>query len=260
MTIQPPAHRQREPRAHVDVVLHEQAGRGEGVGEPRNIGGTVGIVLDRGPGDPRMPSGRSPHRELGEARAVAISLPGLPEPVVVRLLREGGAGGDDGAPGQRLPQGAEVLAARVEGLPVGGSRGRQDAARRRAAGAGLAGRARREEQRPALPVVPEEPRPHDAAAVTGHVRPPVAVDVREVLPVAAAEQGHPPRVGQRRRQPQHAVGRAPRRPVEQELPLRLVAGPPRQQVDDAAHGARPVERGSDPLDHLHLPEVHRRDL
>ena len=155
MAIQPSAHRQRQPGSQIDIVLHEQAGRGEGIPEPRDVGGLVGVVLDRGAGDPCMPSRRPAHREFGKGRIVAIPFEGLPEPVVVRLAREGGARGHDGAAGQCLPQGADVLAARIEGFPVGGSRGWQHLVRAGAAGAGLAGRAGREEQRPALSVVPE---------------------------------------------------------------------------------------------------------
>ena len=78
--------------------------------------------------------------------------------------------------------------------------------------------------------------------------------------MSAADQGHPPVAGQRCGEPEHAVGAAPRRLVEQDLPFRFAAGPTRQEVDHAAHGAGPVQGGSHPLDDLHLPEVHRRDL
>ena len=85
VVVQPSARRQRQPGSHIDVVLHEQAGRGEGVREPRDVGGLVGVVLDCGAGDPRMPSRRPPHREFGEARVVAIAFEGFPELVVVPL-------------------------------------------------------------------------------------------------------------------------------------------------------------------------------
>ena len=260
VVVEPPAHRQGQPRPHVDVVLHEQARGGEGVSEAGDVVGTVGAVLDRGPRDQRVPPRRAPHRDLGEGRIVAVALEGLPTSMLVPLAREGGARGHDGAPGQGLPQDAEVLAARVEGFPVRRFHRGEHAPRLGAAAAGLAGRAGREEERPALPVVPEEPRADDAAVVAGHVGPPVAVDVRPTLPVAAADQGHAPRLGQRRRQPQHAVGGAAGRLVEQDLALGLVAGPARQEVDDAAHRPGPVEGRRDPLDDLHLPQVHRRDL
>ena len=78
--------------------------------------------------------------------------------------------------------------------------------------------------------------------------------------MSAADQGHRPGVGERAGEPEHSVGAAPRRLVEQDLPLRFVAGPTRQEVDHAAHGAGAVQGGSHPLDDLHLPEVHGRDL
>ena len=40
----------------------------------------------------------------------------------------------------------------------------------------------------------------------------------------------------------------------------LGAWTPRQQVDDAAHRARAVQRRRHAFDHLDLPEIHRRDL
>ena len=76
-------------------------------------------MFDRGAGDPGMPARRSPHGDFGEAGFVAVAFQGRPEPVVVPLAREGGAGGHDRALSHRLPQGAEVMAAGVEGLPVG---------------------------------------------------------------------------------------------------------------------------------------------
>ena len=76
-------------------------------------------MLDRGAGDPRMPARRTPHRDFGEAGFVAVALQGRSEPVVAPILRDGCARVDDGASGHGLPQGAEIISAGVESLPVG---------------------------------------------------------------------------------------------------------------------------------------------
>ena len=63
-----------------------------------------------------------------------------------------------------------------------------------------------------------------------------------------------------RREKRHGVGRAARGPIEQELLAPAPRRTPRQEVDDAAHRARAVERGRHALDDLDLAEIHRRDL
>ena len=81
--------------------------------------GFVRVVLNRGAGDPRMPARRPPHSDFGKAGFVAVAFEGRPEPVIVPLACDRGTGGHDRALSHRLPQGAEVISAGVEGLPVG---------------------------------------------------------------------------------------------------------------------------------------------
>ena len=124
----------------------------------------------------------------------------------------------------------------------------------------LVGEARRGEERPAVSAVPEQPRTHDRPLVARQIGPRIVVHVGRLLPVAATQQRGTPTARERRGEKGDRVGRAARRAIQQELPCWLSGGTPREQIDDAAHGAGAVQRRRHALDDFDLPEIHRRDL
>ena len=73
------------------------------------------------------------------------------------------------------------------------------------------------------------------------------------LAVRAAEEGPAPPLAQPLGRPEHAVGAAERRRVEQQLDFALVAWPARDEVDDAEVALHPIgpERRPDPSRRCH---------
>ena len=136
---------------------------------------------------------------------------------------------------------------------------RRRAARRRASAPVLIERAECCEDRVARAVVPREPRAHLRAAEHRQVAPAVVIEIGPILPVRAAEDAVAPARVQRLRQPYRPIGAAVIRPVHEHLVFGGLR-PPRYEVDDAADRRHAVERGGDPLDHLDLREIHRRNL
>ena len=62
------------------------------------------------------------------------------------------------------------------------------------------------------------------------------------------------------RRKQHGIRSTAACPVDQRFARRILAGPPGNQVDDAAEGAGAIERGRHALDHLDLSQVRGRNL
>ncbi len=122
---------------------------------------------------------------------------------------------------QELAERAGVVAMRFERLDIRLTGCGQYRPARRAAIAIFVGETRGREQRAAVASVPEDSRPEDRPVVSRKVRPPVVIDVVDLLPVSAAEQRSAPAARERRREERNRVGRAARRPVQQELALRF---------------------------------------
>ena len=78
--------------------------------------------------------------------------------------------------------------------------------------------------------------------------------------MSARQHGATPALASRTREIHHGIRRTERRGVEQRVIGGFITWPAREQVHDTAHRTGAVESGCDPLDHLHLSEVHRRDL
>ena len=161
--------------------------------------------------------------------------------VLIRIRERRARGDDVPFAEERLAGRAAVETTRVERFDVWRAGRRQYASRHRAAAAVLPGRAGRREKRTAAVVVPEHARPDDTAGVARQIRPRVVVDIGVLLAVRARQQRHSPIRVQRRRVPEHAVGRSARRSIDERFPLRFGSRAPRDEVDDAAHRAGAIQ-------------------
>ena len=199
--------------------------------------------------------------EFGERGVVAVALLDFAKERVVPLPGGGASRREHvPAPDERLRRSTDVGPPRVPRLHVGQAGGREHGARHRAAFAVLDGHAAGEKRRSTAPVLPEDARPRHPAGIARDVGPSIVVAIVLGLPVAAGEERPAPALARRHGREEHGVGGAQSGPVDEQVDGPLLGGPSRDQVHDPAHGARAIERGGDTLDHLHLPEVHRRDL
>ena len=149
-----------------------------GVRKLRDVARCVGGAFVGGTRDPRVPPGGAAQGHFGKRRVMGIAFARLAKHLVMPLPRQRAARRDHVA---ALPQGltgrADVVPPGVEGFQVPLRRARQRRAGHRASVAVLVGHARRHKRRAAIAAVPEEPRAHDTARITGHVGPAVTIHV-----------------------------------------------------------------------------------
>ena len=91
MVVQAAAHRDRQPRPDVNVVLYEHTGRRKGIPEVWHVGRLVAVTLDRHAADPDVRPNGSTHGHFHETRVMTIAFEHLPKPVVVPLARQCGS-------------------------------------------------------------------------------------------------------------------------------------------------------------------------
>gem|GEM_PF-6805337 len=259
VAVEPSARGDGEARVGVEFTLHEDRGNGMVVVHRAGQGGIAELV--GAPSCPDEPRTQRPAPQRGEFHQ--------PGEVPIRFFRE--------APGPAVPpRGQRGTASDLPALP---ERPRGDHAgvelvggeplhERDTIGRGppiecptpppFNGGTADEEQRGPAPVGPPEPGPQHQSVVAGYVGEAVPVDVAATLVVSPRQERVPPPPAGGARGEGHGVGTAECGGVEEQVGARLRI--PRNQVDDATHGGRAVERGRGTLDQLDLGQVHRRNL
>ena len=124
-----------QPGRQVHIVLREHTGRGERIGELRQLFWTERIAVECRADDHGMPSELAPRRRFTEERVAGVALAHVAKPMVVRQPCAAGANRHDvGVRQQRLTDDRDIVAPRVERFSIRCVRGGNHCRVDRAAG------------------------------------------------------------------------------------------------------------------------------